>query len=151
MNIDYEDHFYIVIEPYSKSQDNTTINNLLNTTAQIELAMFYLDEYEYEPPEIVTEVKSTSQAVTIFWGIVLITAIYCVLAFLLRRKKRITGFLAGLIMPDVEFKYRQYKIDKRFEEATSQIHLRDAEADPLNKKDYQPKKNIVKAPKMRVH
>jgi hypothetical protein len=72
-------------------------------------------------------------------------------AFLLRRKKKITGFLAGLVMPDVEFKYRQYKIDKRFEEATSQVYLRDTEIDPLNSKDYEPKKNVVKAPRVRVH
>jgi hypothetical protein len=111
LNIDYEDYFYLVIEPYSKSQDNTTINNLLNTTASIELAMYYLDLYEYESPPVVMEEKSTSQAVTIFWGIVAIVAIYLVAGFLIRRKKRISSFLAGLVMPDVEFKYRQYKID----------------------------------------
>jgi hypothetical protein len=35
-------------------------------------------------------------------------------SFLLRRKKKIGNFLAGLVMPDMEFRYRQYKIDRRF-------------------------------------
>ena len=79
---------------------------MLNTTATIELAMFYLDLYEYEAPPVTIEESSTSQAVTMFWGIVGIVTIYLLMAFLVRRKKRISSFLAGLVMPDVEFKYR---------------------------------------------
>ena len=37
-------------------------------------------------------------------------------------------------MPSEDFKYRQYKIDKKFKQ------LRDAEKDPLQEPDYQPKK-----------
>jgi hypothetical protein len=59
-------------------------------------------------------------------------AFYLLISFLNRRKKRITNFLAGMVMPDVEFRYRQYKIDRRFQEVTAQVHLQDVEADPLD-------------------
>ena len=52
--------------------------------------MYYLDLYEYDAPPIIMEEKSTSQAVTIFWGIVALAAIYLLVAFLAKRKKRIT-------------------------------------------------------------
>jgi hypothetical protein len=106
--LDYEDHFYVSIKPWSVEMTDENIGNLLNTTASLELAMYYLDLYEYEAPDVEVEEESTSQAVQLFWMLIGLLTFYQLVVFLYRRRKRICSFLAGMIMPSAEFRYREY-------------------------------------------
>ena len=106
--IDYADHFYVSVKPWAVDGSADNLDKLLNTTASLELAMFYLELYEYDAPEVEVEEESSSQAVVLFWMLMAISSAYLVLSFLYRRRKRICSFMAGMIMPSAEFRYREY-------------------------------------------
>ena len=112
--IDYADHLYVSIKPWFVDGTADNLDNLLNTTASLELAMFYLEIYEYEAPEIEVEPESSSQAVVLFWLLIGISSAYFFISFIFKRRKKINSFLAGMIMPSAEFRYREYQIDRRF-------------------------------------
>lgn len=139
--IDYVDHFYVSIKPLSVEQTETNLLNLLSTEASLELEMSYSENYEYDAPEVTIEESSTSQAVVFFWMLTAIAIAYLVLAFLWGRRKRIYSFLAGMVMPSAEFRYREYQIDRRFKQISadadpvSQINLRRADYDALDEID----------------
>ena len=76
--------------------------------------MFYLEIYEYDAPEVMPEPESSSQAVTLFWMLIAVFALYFLVTFIFRRRKKISSFLAGMIMPSAEFRYREYQLDRRF-------------------------------------
>ena len=117
--IDYGDHFYISVRPVSTSTAKGNIEGLLQAATHIELKMFYSDKYEYVAPPEFGDGGEYSQAIVVFWLCVITTILICCARYTNKRKSKIMDFFKSMIMPTVEFKYREYQIEKKLKQHVS--------------------------------